>query len=241
MNVIVVQDYEALSKKAGEIFIQAIRSKPDIVLGLATGSTPIGLYKEIIREHRENNLDLSSVVTFNLDEYVGLSKEHPSSYAYFMDNELFNHINIKRENTHLPDGKAVNLSEYCKEYDEMMVKAGGIDIQLLGVGENGHIAFNEPDETLSVGTSIIKLTQNTIEVNSRFFENVEEVPTTAITMGMGSILKAKKIVLLANGERKAPVIKRLLTNRRIDTKFPISFLLLHPDVTIIVDEAAYNG
>lgn len=241
MNIIVVKDYEAMSKKAGEIFVQEIKSKPDIVLGLATGSTPIGMYKELIKAYKKDNLDFSNVRTFNLDEYVGLSKEHPSSYGYFMDNELFNHINIKKENTHLPDGKAENINEYCKKYDDMILDAGGIDIQLLGVGENGHIAFNEPDKTLSVGTSIIGLTENTIEVNSRFFENKEEVPTTAITMGMGSILKTRKIVLLANGIKKAPVIKRLLTDNRIDTMFPVSFLLLHPDVTIIVDEAAYNG
>ncbi len=241
MKIFVEKDYEAMSKKAAEIFIEAIKEKPNIILGLATGSTPIGLYKELIRAHKEEGLDFSKVTTFNLDEYIGLSPDHPSSYEYFMREELFNHINIPRENIHIPDGLAENIEEYCKKYDEMIDKAGGIDIQLLGVGENGHIAFNEPDESLSLGTTIVELTENTIEVNSRFFQSVEEVPRTAISMGIGSILKAKKIVLLANGKRKAPVIKKLLSTDRVSTKFPVSFLLLHPDVTVIVDEEAYNG
>lgn len=241
MKIFVEKDYEAMSKKAAEIFIEAIKEKPNIILGLATGSTPIGLYKELIRAHKEEGLDFSKVTTFNLDEYIGLSPDHPSSYEYFMREELFNHINIPRENIHIPDGLAENIEEYCKKYDEMIDKAGGIDIQLLGVGENGHIAFNEPDESLSLGTTIVELTENTIEVNSRFFQSVEEVPRTAISMGIGSILKAKKIVLLANGKRKAPVIKKLLSTDRVSTKFPVSFLLLHPDVTVIVDEEAYIG
>lgn len=155
MKIFVEKDYEAMSKKAAEIFIEAIKEKPNIILGLATGSTPIGLYKELIRAHKEEGLDFSKVTTFNLDEYIGLSPEHPSSYEYFMREELFNHINIPRENIHIPDGLAENIEEYCKKYDEMIDKAGGIDIQLLGVGENGHIAFNEPDESLSLGTTIV--------------------------------------------------------------------------------------
>ena len=158
-----------------------------------------------------------------------------------MNDELFKYINIVKSNTHVPDGKAENLEEYCKKYDEMIIDAGGIDIQVLGIGENGHIAFNEPAEALSPGTNIARLTENTIEVNSRFFDSMDEVPKTAITMGMGSILKAKKIVLLASGKRKAPVIKRLLNENKVTTQLPVSFLHLHPDVTIIVDEEAYNG
>ncbi len=241
MKIFIEKNYEEMSKKAAEIFIDAIKEKPNIILGLATGSTPIGLYKELIRAHKEEGLDFSKVTSFNLDEYVGLSPDHPSSYGYYMREELFDHINIPKENAHVPNGKAENLEEYCKEYDEMIEKAGGIDIQLLGVGENGHIAFNEPDESLSIGTNIVKLTDNTIEVNSRFFDSIEEVPKTAISMGIGGILKAKKIVLLANGKKKAPVIKKLLNTDRVTTKFLVSFLLLHPDVTVIVDEEAYNG
>ncbi len=241
MKVLVEKDYDSMSKSAGGMIIEEIKRKPNIVLGLATGSTPIGMYKELIKEYKEDRVDFSKVKTFNLDEYVGLSSEHPNSYRYFMNNELFNHININKENTHIPNGKAENLERYCKQYDKAIDEAGGIDIQILGIGENGHIAFNEPDEALSVGTSIVNLTENTIEVNSRFFDSMEEVPKTAITMGIGSILKAKKIILLASGEKKGPVIKRLLNDNRITTQLPASFLLLHPDVTIIVDEAAYNG
>lgn len=241
MKLIVEKDYESMSKVAGRIFIEAIEKNPEIVLGLATGSTPIGMYEEIIRAHKENGLDFSRVKSFNLDEYVGLSSDSPYSYGYFMKDKLFNHINIKEENTVVPDGKVKDLEKYCKEYDETIAKAGGIDIQILGVGENGHIAFNEPDEELSIGTNVVKLTEDTIKVNSRFFENVDEVPKTAISMGMGSILKAKKIILLANGRKKRQVIKRLLSTNKVSTMFPVSFLLLHPNVTIIVDEEAYEG
>lgn len=241
LKVIIEKDYDSMSKKAAEIFIQAIKEKPNIVLGLATGSTPIGLYRELIRVHKEEGLDFSRVTTFNLDEYLGLSSDHPNSYGYFMKEQLFDHINISRENTHIPDGMAENPEEYCKKYDKMIDDLGGIDIQLLGVGENGHIAFNEPDDSLSIGTSIVKLAEKTIEANSRFFESKDQVPREAISMGIGSILKAKKIVLLANGKKKAEVVKKLLTTDRVSTKFPASFLLLHPDVTIIVDEEAYKG
>ena len=241
MKILIEKDYESMSKVASEIFIKEIKEKPDIILGLATGSTPKGMYKEIIRYHKEEGLDFSKVRTFNLDEYVGLSHDHPSSYGYYMNSQLFNHINIHRENVYIPNGKAENLKECCKNYDKMISKFGGIDLLLLGIGEDGHIAFNEPADSLSVGTSIAKLAESTIEVNSRFFESIDEVPKTAITMGMGSILKSKKIVLLANGINKANVIKRLLSEDKVDPRLPVSFLLLHPNVTVIIDEEAYNG
>lgn len=241
MKILIEKDYESMSKAASEIFIEAVGAKPNIILGLATGSTPIGMYKEMIKCYKDHGLDFSNVRTFNLDEYVGLSDEHPSSYRYFMNNELFNHININKENICIPDGKAQDLGEYCKKYDEMITESGGIELLLLGIGEDGHIAFNEPAEFLSVGTNIAKLAESTIEINSRFFNSIEEVPNTAITMGMGSILKSKKIVLLASGANKAPVIKELLKGDKITPELPVSFLLLHPDVTVIVDEAAYNG
>ncbi len=241
MKLKIEKDYDSMSRVAGKIFIEAIEANPEIVLGLATGSTPVGMYKEIIRAHKENGLDFSKVKSFNLDEYVGLASDNPYSYAYFMHEKLFDHINMKEENIFIPDGKAKNLKEYCKEYDDMIDKVGGIDIQVLGIGENGHIAFNEPNEYLCPNTSVADLTEETIKVNSRFFENAKEVPNTAITMGMGGILKAKKIILLANGKRKKPVIDRLLNENKVSTMFPVSFLLLHPDLTIIVDEEAYNG
>ncbi|WFA09950.1 glucosamine-6-phosphate deaminase [Tissierella sp. Yu-01] len=240
MKIIIEKNYEDVSKTAGKIISDEVRKNPTIVLGLATGSTPMGAYKELIRMHKEEELDFSKVKTFNLDEYLGLDGNNPSSYRYFMDENLFNHINIDKNNTHVPDGKAVNPEEYCKLYDKYIEEAGGIDIQILGVGENGHIAFNEPDNSLSIGTSIEDLTEDTIKVNSRFFDSLEEVPKKAISMGIGSILKARKIILLANGTRKAEAIKNILKCDRISTQNPASFLLLHPDFTLIIDEEAYG-
>lgn len=241
MKLFVEKDYEKLSKVAANIVKEEMSKKPNMVLGLATGSTPEGMYRELIRMHKEDGLDFSNVITFNLDEYVGIDVEHPNSYHYFMKNILFNHINIDLKNTYIPDGKANDLEKYCEEYDELIQEKGGIDLQILGIGENGHIAFNEPDDTLNVGTSVVDLTQSTIEVNSRFFDSIDEVPKTAITMGIGTIMKAKKIILLANGKKKAKVIKELLREDKITTQLPASMLLLHPDVTVIIDEEAYQG
>lgn len=240
MKIIVEQDYKSMSKTAGKILIDAIRENPKIVLGLATGGTPIGVYKELIRSHREDNLDFTNVTTFNLDEYIGLSKDDLNSYGHFMYEELFKHINIPMDNTHIPHGNAKDLEGYCKYYDDLIQSHGGVDIQILGIGENGHIAFNEPGESLSIGTSIVRLADDTIEANSRFFNSRGEVPKSAISMGIGGILKARKIILLASGEKKAPVISKLLRTKEISTMLPASFLLLHPNVTAIVDEAAYK-
>ncbi|MGO1470835.1 MAG: glucosamine-6-phosphate deaminase [Tissierella sp.] len=240
MKLIVKKDYEEMSKKAADIMIEEIKGNPNIILGLATGSTPIGMYKRMIKRHKEGEVDFSNVKSFNLDEYVGLKGSNPSSYKYFMNENLFDHINIGKENTYIPDGNAKDLNLYSKEYDNLIKKMGGIDIQVLGIGTNGHIGFNEPAKELAVGTSIVKLTENTMKDNSRFFDNPEEIPNTAITMGMGSILKAKKILLLISGENKKEITKRLLENNKVTTQLPASFLLLHPDVTIIVDEKAYK-
>lgn len=241
VKIIIEKNYQAMSKAAAKIFIEAIKNKPDIVLGLATGSTPLGLYTEMINAYKTNELDFSKVTSFILDEYVGLSPENPSSYRHFIKEKLFNHINIPIENIFMPNGEAEDLDKYCKEYDEKIVSAGGIDLQLLGIGEDGHIAFNEPGDFFHVDTNIAKLAASTIEVNSRFFNSIEEVPTTAITVGMGPILKAKKVVLLASGKKKAAVIKQLINEKKVSTMLPVSFLLLHNDVTVIVDEDAYYG
>lgn len=240
MKLFVEKNYDALSERASKILIEEISKKKDIVLGLATGSTPIGTYKELVKAHVENGLDFSNVISFNLDEYVGLDGNHPSSYRYFMDEKLFNHINILKSNTYVPDGKAENLDEYCKEYDRLIEEKGGVDIQILGIGSNGHIAFIEPSEELSPYTSIVKLNESTINDNSRFFNSIEEVPKTAISLGVCSILKAKKIILLASGKNKATAIAKILNNKTINTQIPASLLRLHPDVTIIVDEEAYS-
>ena len=195
------------------------------------------MYKEIIKMYKNNEVDFSNVTTVNLDEYVGLNPEHEQSYRHFMNENLFNHVNINIQRTFVPNGLAEDLEEECKEYDNKIKELGGVDIQLLGVGNNGHIAFNEPDDTLSVGTSVVTLTQNTIEANARFFDNIVEVPRQAISMGLGGIMKAKKIVLIASGESKAEAIKGLISGK-ITTDNPATMLQMHRDVTIIVDKEA---
>ncbi|NLV95815.1 MAG: glucosamine-6-phosphate deaminase [Desulfovibrionales bacterium] len=240
MQILVVKDYDAMSQQASHLIAQEMKKNPCAVLGLATGSTPIGTYKELIRMYREEHLDFSRITTFNLDEYAGLDTSHPNSYSYYMRVEFFDHINIKKENTHIPDGKIKDLNMCCRYYDQSIEQAGGIDFQLLGIGPNGHIAFIEPDEALSVHTNIVTLTKETIAANSRFFSSPDEVPRQAISMGVGSILQARKIVLLANGVGKAQAIKNLLASDKVSTQIPASFLYLHPQATIIVDEAAYS-
>lgn len=237
MKLIVVNNYEELSKVAAKEFSKVIKEKENAVLGLATGGSPVGMYKELIRMYEQKELNFSKITTVNLDEYIGLNPEHNQSYRYFMNNNLFNHINIDKSNTFVPNGLAEDLEAQCKEYDQKIVELGGIDIQLLGVGNNGHIAFNEPNSELSSGTHIISLTDNTIEANARFFDNIDDVPRKAITMGVGGIMKAKKIILIASGESKAEAIKGIFSGK-ITTANPATMLQMHRDVTVIVDEAA---
>ena len=237
MKLIVVNNYEELSKVAAKEFSKIIKEKENVVLGLATGGSPVGMYKELIRMYEQKELNFSKITTVNLDEYIGLNPEHNQSYRYFMNNNLFNHINIDKSNTFVPNGLAEDLEAQCKEYDQKIVELGGIDIQLLGVGNNGHIAFNEPNSELSSGTHIISLTDNTIEANARFFDNIDDVPRKAITMGVGGIMKAKKIILIASGESKAEAIKGIFSGK-ITTANPATMLQMHRDVTVIVDEAA---
>lgn len=237
MKLMVVNNYEELSKVAAKEFSKIIKEKENVVLGLATGGSPVGMYKELIRMYEQKELNFSKITTANLDEYIGLNPEHNQSYRYFMNNNLFNHINIDKSNTFVPNGLAEDLEAQCKEYDQKIAELGGIDIQLLGVGNNGHIAFNEPNNELSSGTHIISLTDNTIEANARFFDNIDDVPRKAITMGVGGIMKAKKIILIASGESKAEAIKGIFSGK-ITTANPATMLQMHRDVTIIVDEAA---
>lgn len=239
MKLLVVKDYEEMSCVAAKIFKDIINEKPDAVLGLATGSTPIGLYKKLIEMNRNKEIDFSNIKTINLDEYVGLGKENPQSYRYFMNENLFNHINIHKANTLVPNGLAEDIEKEAKSYDKKIEELGGIDIQILGIGSNGHIAFNEPDDFLIEETHVTNLSQSTIEANSRFFKSINEVPTRAITMGIGSIMKAKKILLLVKGEDKVKAVKELL-NGNITTKNPATILKLHEDVTIIMDETMEN-
>ncbi|MBE7053018.1 MAG: glucosamine-6-phosphate deaminase [Ruminococcaceae bacterium] len=240
MRVIICENYDEMSKEGAKIVASQITLKPDSILGLATGSTPIGLYKNLIELNKNKEIDFSCVKSFNLDEYYPISRENDQSYFYFMNDNLFNHVNIDKNNTHVPNGETKNAEEECKNYDKMIDKAGGIDLQILGIGQNGHIAFNEPDKNLITGTHVTSLTQNTIEANSRFFNDISEVPTKALTMGIGSIMKAKKIIILINGENKHAALKELL-NENITTDIPATLLKVHPDVVLICDKAAYYG
>lgn len=237
MKVIVTKNYDELSKVAANEMASVVKNNPKAILGLATGGSPIGMYKELIKMNKEGEIDFSNVTTVNLDEYVGLSGEHPQSYRYFMNENLFNHINIDKKNTYVPNGLAKNIEEECKNYDNKIENLGGTDVQLLGIGNNGHIAFNEPDEDLVSGTHLTNLTQDTIQANARFFDSIDEVPKTALTMGLGGIMKSKKIIVIASGESKAEAVKAMV-NGKISTKMPASMLQMHRDVVVIVDEAA---
>ncbi|HIT78866.1 MAG TPA: glucosamine-6-phosphate deaminase [Candidatus Faecivivens stercorigallinarum] len=237
MKLIVAPDYAGICEKAANIFADEIRRNPACVLGLATGSTPVGLYQQLIRRYQDGTLDLSHVQTFNLDEYCGLAGDHPQSYRWFMQKNLFDHVNIPPQQTHIPSGIADDPEEECRRYDALIESCGGIDIQLLGIGHNGHIGFNEPDDHFPVGSHLTRLTDSTIQANSRFFASEDEVPTHAITMGAGSILKAKKILLMASGQGKAEILCRSMTGP-VTPAVPASVLQLHRDAVILADEAA---
>ena len=240
MRFILTEDYEELSRRAAEIIAAEVREKPACVLGLATGSTPIGAYRCLARMYREEGLDFSRARSFNLDEYYPMSPDHPQSYRYFMEKNLFSEINLPREMTAVPSGDTDNPPETCRAYDAAIEDAGGIDLQLLGIGQNGHIGFNEPGDTLYASTHLTPLTEDTIRANARFFASAAEVPTHAISMGMGSILRARKILLLVSGKNKHEALKNLYHDK-IDPHCPATFLKLHPDATVICDSEAYNG
>ncbi|MFZ7131380.1 MAG: glucosamine-6-phosphate deaminase [Eubacteriales bacterium] len=238
MQIYIEKDYCQLSNRAAKIIADEISKKSDTVLGLATGSTPIGTYRELVHMCKEEGLDFSQVVTFNLDEYYGISSSHEQSYHYYMQRHLFDYININENNVHIPDGKTKDVEAFCILYDEEIKRSGGIDFQILGIGENGHIGFNEPDYALKVLTHLTKLSESTIKANSRFFNSINEVPDKAITMGLGSIMRAKKIMLLASGRSKASIIDKILTEEKTSPHIPASSLLLHNNVTMILDEEA---
>lgn len=248
MLVVVHEDYSAMSRRGAEIIASRLRQKPNLVLGLATGSTPVGLYKELIRLHKDEGLDFSKVVTFNLDEYVGVTPEHDQSYHYFMRENLFKDININPSNIHVPHGMFGDLKissfetdpkivQFCEWYENEMKRYGGIDIQVLGVGGNGHIAFNEPGSSLGSRTRIKTLTEKTVKDNSRFFKSVKEVPRYAITMGVGTIMEARELLLLANGEGKAEAV-RAAVEGPITAMCPASALQLHQKAIILADKKA---
>jgi len=237
MEVIIEESYDAVSKAAAQVVADLVHNKPDAVLGLATGSTPLGLYKELIRMHKEEGLDFSKVTTFNLDEYIGLTPDHDQSYHYFMYENLFKHINVQPQNTHVPSGTTDDFWGYCEWYEERIEEAGGIDIQVLGIGGDGHIAFNEPGSSLASRTRIKTLAKQTIDDNARFFEKAEDVPIYAVTMGVGTILEAEVCLLLANGEGKAQAIAEAIEGP-VSSACTASALQLHPHVMYFIDDAA---
>ncbi|MBB6451362.1 glucosamine-6-phosphate deaminase [Geomicrobium halophilum] len=237
MDVIVVKDYESLSTQACRMVSGQVQSKANSVLGLATGGTPEGMYQALIEEYAAGNLSFQETRTFNLDEYIGLPTDHSLSYHSYMYKQLFNHIDIPPENIHLPDGNASDLQAECKKYEAFIHEAGGIDLQILGLGHNGHIGFNEPETSFASRTHIIELDNETREANARFFEQKEDVPKRAITMGIETILSARKVLVLVSSADKAEAVKDMVC-REITSAFPATVLQKHPAVTVLVDEKA---
>jgi len=237
MNVVIVKDYQELSVQAARLVADQITRKKNTVLGLATGQTPVGMYQELIKKFRKREIDFSQVVTFNLDEYYGLSPEHPQSYNYFMWDTFFQYINIKKENVYLLKGTTEDIAEECQRYEYLIEKRGGIDLQILGIGDNGHLGFNEPAMGLNSKTHLVNLSEETIRANSKYFSDIKEVPRQALTMGIGTIMKARKIILLAGGRKKAPVIAKTI-NGPVSTEVPATVLQLHNEVTILIDKEA---
>ncbi|WP_461812624.1 glucosamine-6-phosphate deaminase [Faecalimonas sp.] len=239
MKICVAKDYNEMSRKAANIIGAQVIMKPNCVLGLATGSSPIGTYKELIKRYEEGDLDFSQVKSVNLDEYKGLPRENDQSYYYFMNDNFFNHINIDKENTNVPNGMEPNAEEECARYEELINSLGGVDLQLLGLGHNGHIGFNEPAPQFDKVTHCVDLQESTIEANKRFFASADDVPRQAYTMGIGTIMNAKKIVVVVSGEDKAEIVNKAFFGP-VTPEVPASILQMHPDVTIVCDEAAYS-
>lgn len=239
MRIYKSKDYFDMSRKAANIISAQVILKPDCVLGLATGSSPLGTYEQLIDWYRKGDLDFSQVSSVNLDEYLGLDPEHEQSYRYFMNENFFNHINIDKSRTFVPDGLASDIEKVCKDYDSLIEDVGGIDLQLLGLGRNGHIGFNEPSNGFVRDTHCVELTPSTIDANKRFFASEEDVPHKALTMGIKNIMMARKIVVVVSGEDKAEALKEAVCGP-ITPKIPASILQLHPDVVIVADEAALS-
>jgi len=237
MEVVVLPNYEEMSRAAAQIVADVLNAKPNAVLGMATGSTPLGLYQELVRMHREEGLDFAQVTTFNLDEYVGLRPDHPQSYHYFMHENFFRHVNIAPGNIYIPSGTTSNYRSFCEWYERRIQECGGIDVQILGIGSDGHIAFNEPGSSLSSRTRLKTLAKSTIDDNARFFARKEDVPIYAITMGVGTILEARKLVLLASGQNKAAAVAAMIEGP-VTSMITASALQLHPDAKVFLDESA---
>lgn len=239
MVIYKAKDYDDLSRKAANIISAQVIMKPDSVLGLATGSSPVGAYRKLIEWYEKGDLDFSKVSCVNLDEYRGLDPESNQSYRYFMNTNLFDHVNIDKAHTFVPDGLEPDADKACTDYDRIIDEMGGVDLQLLGLGHNGHIGFNEPADSFSKGTNCVDLTKSTIEANKRFFASEDEVPRQAYTMGIRSIMRSKKILVIVSGADKAEILKQALDGP-ITPQVPASVLQLHPDVVIVADEAALS-
>ncbi|MCX4319871.1 MAG: glucosamine-6-phosphate deaminase [Lachnospiraceae bacterium] len=237
MNIIKAEDYNQMSRMAANYIAAQVTLKPNCVLGLATGSSPIGTYQELIRRHQAGDLDFSKVTSINLDEYKGLSPENAQSYRYFMNTNFFDHINIDKACTYVPNGLEENAEKACADYDAIIENCGGTDLQLLGLGNNGHIGFNEPDKVFAKGTHCVDLAKSTIDANARFFDSMDEVPKQAYTMGIQSIMQAKKILVIVSGKGKANIVKEAFTGP-VTPQVPASILQMHPDVTLIADKDA---
>lgn len=237
MQFIIEETYEDVSRAAADIIAEQIQSKPAAVLGLATGSTPIGTYEELVAKFKRGEVSFKDITTFNLDEYAGLDGDHDQSYRWFMNHHLFGNVDIDKMRTHVPSGNSDDPEKMCEDYEKAIEEAGGVDLQLLGLGHNGHIGFNEPCDEFPVATHYVELTQSTIEANSRLFNSIDEVPTAAYTMGIGTIMKAKKVLLLATGEGKAEIVKKAFKGE-VTPQVPASILQSHPDCTIILDKEA---
>ena len=239
MKIIHAKDYNALSRKAANIISAQVILKPESVLGLATGSSPLGIYRQLIIWYEKGDLDFSATTAVNLDEYCNLPPDNPQSYHAFMRQNFFDHININPARVHIPNGMASDLETECRRYDQLIQSLGGIDLQLLGIGRNAHIGFNEPDSAFAQTTHCVDLTESTIEANKRFFASADDVPRQAYTMGIGTIMRAKKILLIVNGEAKADIVAKAFFGP-VTPQVPASILQMHPDVTIVADEAALS-
>lgn len=237
MKIIVADTYEEMSRQAADEIAAVMASKPNCVLGLATGTTPIGLYADLVARHQRGELSFAEASSYNLDEYRGLPGTHEQSYRYFMQDNLFDHVDIDAARTHVPDGSNPDAQAACAEYERAIEEAGGVDIQLLGLGHNGHIGFNEPCDEFPKETHVVELTESTIQANSRLFDSIDEVPREAYTMGVGTIMRAKRILVVANGAGKAEIVRDAFTGP-VTPQVPASVLQFHPDVTVIVDKEA---
>ncbi|RUS45233.1 glucosamine-6-phosphate deaminase [Cohnella sp. AR92] len=237
MNVLIFDSNEKLNEAGANIMTSLIQTNPRAVLGLATGGTPVGVYEQVVKDYDRGLVSFKGVTTFNLDEYVGLPEDHPESYHSYMNHHLFRHVNVPAGQIHIPNGNAADLEAECRGYDEKIADAGQIDLQLLGLGHNGHIGFNEPAHALIRGTHIVDLAEETLKANARFFDSVDDVPKQALTMGVGTILKAKMIVLIVRGADKAEIVHRALTGP-ITTDVPASLLQTHPHLVVLLDQEA---